>query len=117
LILDIRIKIVKVILILDLNYHKLSLCQIIQFFYIDDVAIPHSWYTVNYFNKNLYFRVFEGQVHLDYILILSEQLYNGTTLATEIQAKITENGYTPTVTYNASKQTISISISSFNFKF
>ena len=86
-------------------------------FFIDDVTIPHSWYTVEDFNDKLYFRVTVGFTHNDYVISLQKQLYNGSTLATEIQTKMTEFGYTPTVIYNATKQTISISIESFNFQF
>jgi hypothetical protein len=86
-------------------------------FYIDDVAIPHSWYTVEDFNDKLYFRVSQGGGHNDYVIALTKQLYNGQTLATEIQTKLTEIGYTPTVTYNAAKQTIFVSLASFNFQF
>ena len=25
-------------------------------FYVDDIAIPHSWYTIEDFNENLYFQ-------------------------------------------------------------
>ncbi len=86
-------------------------------FYIDDVAIPHSWHTVEDFNNKFYFRVSQGGGHNDYVIALTKQVYNGQTLATEIQTKLTEIGYTPTVTYNAAKQTISISLASFNFQF
>ena len=65
----------------------------------------------------MYFRITQGGVHNDYVISLTKQLYNGQTLATEIQTKITEIGYTPTVIYNASKQTISVSLASFNFQF
>ncbi len=48
---------------------------------------------------------------------MEQQLYNGQTLATELAAKINALGYTSTVTYNASKQQISVSILAYAFKF
>ena len=63
------------------------------------------------------FRITQGGAHNDYVISVQKQLYNGRTLATEIQTRITEVGYTPTVIYNASKQTISVSLESFNFQF
>ena len=87
-------------------------------FYVDDVAIPHSWATVESFNDKLYFRVIGQAVNpTDHIISLEKQLYNGQTLATELTAKINALGYTSTVTYNASKQQISISITTYSFKF
>ena len=86
-------------------------------FYVDDVAIPHSWATVESFNDKLYFRVISAQTITDHIISLDQQLYNGQTLATELAAKINALGYTSTVTYNASKQQISVSILNDSFKF
>ena len=87
-------------------------------FYVDDVAIPHSWTTVESFNDKLYFRVIGQAVNpTDHIISLDQQLYNGQTLATELAAKINALGYTSTVTYNASKQQISVSILAYAFKF
>lgn len=86
-------------------------------FYIDDVTIPHSWYTVNNFNSKLYMSVFVSANGKDqHILNLTKQIYNGSTLATEISKQILSIGYTPTVIYNASTQTISISIIDYNFQ-
>ena len=87
-------------------------------FYIDDVVIPHSWYTVEYFNSKLYLSIFVSANGRDqHIIELSKQLYNGSTLAAEIASITTAIGYTTTVTYNASKQTISISLEDVHFKF
>ena len=87
-------------------------------FYIDDAAIPHSWYTVKDFNSKLYLSIFVSANGRDqHIIELSKQLYNGSTLATEIASKIIAIGYSPTVTYNASKQTISVSIEYVDFEF
>ena len=87
-------------------------------FYVNDVCIPHSWHTVESFNNKLYFRVSSiGGAHYDHTLHLTEQVYNGATLATELQDKIHNEGYTATVSYNASKQQISVSIQTFSFQF
>ena len=86
-------------------------------FYVNDVCIPHSWHTVESFNNKLYIRVSQGGIHNDHILLLTEQVYNGATLAAELESKIHNEGYTPTVSYNASKQQISVSMISFHFQF
>ena len=85
-------------------------------FYIDEIAIPHSWYTVEDFNSKLYLSICVSANGRDqHIIELSKQLYNGSTLATEVASKITAVGYTSIVTYNASKQTISIGMGDFDF--
>jgi hypothetical protein len=86
-------------------------------FYIDDVAIPHSWHTVEDFNSKLYLNIIVSANGRDqHILELTKQVYNGLTLANEISNKITAIGYDPTVLYNSSTQTISISILDYNFQ-
>lgn len=89
-------------------------------FYVDDVAIPHSWYTVEDFNNKLYIRIFSGAGgggYADEIITLTKQVYNGQTFATELASKLTDIGVDSVVTYNASKQTITISNDSYNFQF
>ena len=87
-------------------------------FYVDDVCIPHSWHTVESFNNKLFFRVSQlNAMHNDYVLELTQQVYNGASLATEISNKIISEGYGPTVTYNPTKQQITISIENFSFRF
>ena len=69
--------------------------------YVDDVAIPHSWYTVEDFSSKLYVRIYSGAGgggYADYILTLTKQVYNGQTCATELASKLTDIGVTPTVT-------------------
>jgi hypothetical protein len=85
-------------------------------FYITEVAIPHSWYSIEDFNYKLYLSV-SANGRDQHILKLTKQIYNGATLATEIASQLTSIGYSPTVTYNASKQTISVSIEYFDFAF
>ncbi len=85
---------------------KITLPQSLTFgpnsvFYIDELAIPHSWYTIEDFNSKLYLSV-SANGRDQHIIELSKQLYNGSTLATEIASKIIAIGYSPTVIYNAS---------------
>jgi hypothetical protein len=102
---------------------KITLPQSITFgsnsvFYIDEVAIPHSWWTIEDFNSKLYLSIFVSANGRDqHIIELNKQIYNGSTLATEISSKLLSIGYPSTVTYNASKQTIIISIDDYDFKF
>ena len=84
-------------------------------FYMDDVAIPHSWYTVEDLNSKFCLSV-SANGRDQHIIELSKQLFNGSTLATEVARKIIAMGYSPTVIYNASKQTISISLEDFDFR-
>ena len=85
-------------------------------FYIDDVVIPHSWYTVEDFNSKLYLSIFVSATGRDqHIIELSKQLYNGSTLATEMASTKIAIGLI--VIYNASKQTISASLEYFDFAF
>ena len=56
---------------------KITLPQTITFgsnsvFYIDEVAIPHSWYTVEDFNSKLYLSIFVYSIsRLQIILIIT----------------------------------------------
>ena len=59
----------------------------------------------------------QGGSHNVYLIRLTQQADNGQTLAAELQTQLTNIGYTPTVTFNALKQTTSISIETFNFHF
>ena len=101
---------------------KIQLSQSLTFpentaFYITDIAIPHSFQTVESFNNKLHFRVIgESLSANDHIITLTSQLYTGTRLATKISAKLTALNYSPTVVYNASKHQISISITAYSFK-
>ena len=101
---------------------KITLPQSLTFgpnsvFFIDEIAIPHSWYTIEDFNCRLYLSMFVSANGRDqHIIELSKQVYNGSTLATEILSKLVAIGYPSTVTYNASKQTIIISVDDYDFK-
>ena len=88
-------------------------------FFLSDVCIPHSWYTVNDFNCNLYLRTFDGNgVQNDYILTLAKQSYNGATFATQLSSKIQNaTSIAPTVSYDVTKNTLSLYIGSLEFQF
>ena len=88
-------------------------------FFISDVAIPHTWYTVNDFNSKLYLRTFDGNgLQSDYILTLTKKTYNGATFATELSNKIqTLTSISPTVSFNATTNQLSLYIGSLEFQF
>jgi hypothetical protein len=83
-------------------------------FYVDDVCIPHNWYTVEAgVNDKLYFRlqVQGGGAVNDYIITLSSKIYNGTQFAAEVQSKITAaTSQTTTCVYDQQTRQISILI-------
>ena len=84
-------------------------------FYVDDIAIPHSWCTIEPFNENLYFQAINktsGTKH-NYIVALTNKNYTGTELATEIQSKLTLYavvGGPDTVSYNINTNTLKITM-------
>ena len=87
-------------------------------FFISDVCIPFSWYTVNSFNNKLYLSIFDANafpVQSDHIIELNQQIYNGTTFAAQLKQKILAdtsiNLGTITCTYNATTNQISLSYS------
>jgi len=48
--------------------------------FVTDICIPHCWYTIEYYNKFIYFRNFVGDNFTDYIFPLPEQNYDISTL-------------------------------------
>ena len=88
-------------------------------FFISDVCIPHSWYTISDFNCNLYLRTFDGNgVQNDYIITLAKQSYNGATFATQLASKIQNaTSIVPNVPYDVTKNTLSMYIGSLEFQF
>ena len=92
-------------------------------FYIDDICIPHTWYTIETnINDKFYISIYDfpdTSIFTDYILTLESKSYTGPDLALELQAQI-NNIIAPgvfTVTYLASKHVISISSASQNKAF
>ena len=88
-------------------------------FFISDVCIPHTWYTVNDFNNKLYLRTFDGNgLQSDYIITLDKKTYNGATFATMLGNKIqTLTSIAPTVSFNATTNQLSLYIGSLEFQF
>ena len=88
-------------------------------FFISDVCIPHTWYTVNDFNNKLYLRTFDGNgLQSDYTLTLDKKTYNGATFATMLGNKIqTLTSIAPTVSFNATTNQLSLYIGSLEFQF
>ena len=100
---------------------KIDLPQTVSFpentvFYIDDVSIPHSWYTVEEnINDKLYIMVSPTNPDIDNtgvafkIVTISSGIYNGSEIAIEIQTKMEasiNNGFFPNMlstTYNPRK--------------
>ena len=74
-------------------------------FYIDDISIPHSWFTIEKdVNDKLYAVIIEAGQATDYkIAVLSAGVYNGTELATEIQLKLGINAI-----YNSKRNNLDI---------
>ena len=82
-------------------------------FFIGDVCVPHSWYSINDFNSKLYLRAINITTGLqfDYILTLTKKTYNGATFATELANKIqTETGVVPTKSFDATTNILSLFI-------
>ena len=91
-------------------------------FYVDDVCVPHTWHTVEQnINDKLYLRLTLNNAHTDYLFTLRSQTYNGSQLASEINSQINTtvfagNASTPIASYNPQNETISVSISGFDYK-
>ena len=61
---------------------------------ITDISIPHTWYSIEYFNENFYFRVVDsdpesGVISInDFIVKLQRKNYDIDSLADELQTKM-----------------------------
>ena len=64
LIQDIKLMVVKVIMSLNVLQEALGLPDN-TVCYIDDISIPHSWYTIEYFNNKLYIQRTYGGFRID----------------------------------------------------
>ena len=93
-------------------------------FYVCDVTIPHSWYTIEHgINDRFYLHVSNDNANINlrpnqnYAIILDSKQYTGAELATELTAKMTNNlsgtAYAAglSASYSASNQKICISTS------
>ena len=94
-------------------------------FFISDVAIPHTWYTVNDFNCKLYLRTYNVDalqggtgLHNDYVINLTKGTYNGTTFKNQLQVKIQlATGTLPTMNFDPTTNQLSCYIGSLYFQF
>ena len=94
-------------------------------FYIDDVSIPRTFYTVETgINDKLYFRLGDGviatgYVYNDYTITLDSKDYNGSQFAAEIQSKITAitGGAATTCSYDALTRKMSVSVVNLDINF
>ena len=90
-------------------------------FYVCDVCIPHSWYTIEAgINNTFYLHVSNNNANPDlrpnqnYAVVLDSKQYTGAELATELSSKmaarLTGTAYAGglTASYSAATQTISI---------
>lgn len=88
-------------------------------FYIDDISIPNSFYTVEAgINDKMYFRLTTGGLNTDYVITLDSKNYNGAQFANEIHAKINTATWNQlnTVVYNSQTQNLEISFANFDFQ-
>ena len=70
--------------------------------FLDDVAIPHSWYPViSGINDKLYFIVTYDGNTTGFIATISSQNYTGAELATEIANQMNAEYTTLTVNFSA----------------
>ena len=85
--------------------------------YIDDISIPHSWYTVEDYNNKLYIEHENTATGVDdyIVIIIPPGNYNGVNLAAEMQTAIQERFPEINCVYNAGRGTITIS-NSYNFR-
>ena len=91
--------------------------------YIDDISIPHSWYTMEYFNNKLYIQRTYGGMRIDGTIITTPVgNYNASRLASTIQ-DLVQQRYTDinypndemTCTYDSARGTIKIT-ATFEFQ-
>ena len=82
-------------------------------FYITDVCIPHSWYTVEFgINNRLYFQINVLANVQYYIATMNEGVYDGAAFAAELGDAISGVASGVTVTYSPSNNTLGISVAS-----
>ena len=91
-------------------------------FYVDDVSIPNSFYTVETgINDKLYFRLqlANGGTYNDYTITLDHKTYNGTQFAAEMQSKITAitSGAATTCSYDSQSKIMSVSVANLDIIF
>ena len=86
--------------------------------YIDDISIPHTWYTIEHYNNQLYIETTNDSIANGSIITLPNGNYTASSLATtltlSLQARFPEIGFS--CNYNNNVGTINI-INSSNSQF
>ena len=79
--------------------------------YIDDISIPHSWYTVEEYNNRLYIAHWNTVNNADdnVVIIIPTGNYTGASFASAVQTALQERFSWMTCVYNTAKGTITIS--------
>ena len=91
-------------------------------FFVDDVAIPHNWYTVETgVNDKLYFRLqlANGGSIMDRIIILDAGTYAPTVFKDHLKNKVSAaaSGVATTTAYDTSTNILSISVANLDIIF
>ena len=79
--------------------------------YIDDISIPHSWYTVEEYNNRLYIAHWNTVNNADdnIVIIIPTGNYTGASFASAVQTALQERFSWMTCVYNTATGTITIS--------
>jgi hypothetical protein len=83
------------------------------FLYIDDISIPHSWYSLEEYNNRLYIQYESSQMAgFEYIVvILPTGNYTGLTFASTLQVEVQKKIPNMFFVYNNARGTITITTS------
>ena len=77
--------------------------------YIDDISIPHSWYSVEEYNNRLYIQCESNSIQRGYdfsVVIMPSGNYTGITFASTLQAELQKKIPSMTCVYNPARGTI-----------
>ena len=82
-------------------------------FYIDDISIPHSWYTLSTGINNIFYIHVSTtdslpEMNHNFAIEFVSQNYNGSELASQLQTKLNSRYAGFNVNFNNNKQTITI---------
>lgn len=89
--------------------------------FVTDICIPHTWYTIEYFNEKLYFRHFKpDNTFNDYIVKLPRRNYDINTLANAValgmsQAVGNANAFTASANITTGKITVQLTLAGHFF--
>ena len=86
--------------------------------YVDDISIPHTWYTVEHYNNRLYVQHSNTTTGGNdyFILQIPFGNYNGASLASEFQTQLQRLNPNFNVVYNTGRGTMTITLNQA-FKF